>query len=89
MQFIARSFPFLFLLILISGCSTDYAVIQGDNFAVNEQVADIENEPVTRLSFVPAQNSHDDFDVVLLQNGEALNKVETASGNASGEDNTD
>lgn len=84
MQYSARSFSVLFIL-LISGCSTDYAVVEGDNLAVNEQVADIENEPVTRLSFVPSQNSYNDFDVVLHQKGEVLNNIDTASG----EDNID
>lgn len=84
MQYSARSFSVLFIL-LISGCSTDYAVVEGDNLAVNEQVADIENEPVTRLSFVPSQNSYNDFDVILHQKGEVLNNIDTASG----EDNID
>ncbi|MGH1377489.1 MAG: hypothetical protein ACRBB3_01585 [Alphaproteobacteria bacterium] len=80
MQSVVRYFFALFFLLIISGCSTDYAVLDGDNIAVKDQVADIENEPVTRLSFVQTQGGQDDLEVVLHSNPDILSDIETASG---------
>ncbi|PCI57036.1 MAG: hypothetical protein COB36_01850 [Alphaproteobacteria bacterium] len=68
---------------LMVGCSTDYAALDGDAIAMEEQLANIEDEPITRLSFVPVENSYDEFDVVLHQDGEAVSRIMPASGDES------
>ena len=66
--------------VLVAGCSTDYAAHNGDSIIVQEQIADIENEPITRLSFVPAQNSYDEIEIVVYQDDEALAQIMPAAG---------
>ena len=71
---------FVLSAFFVTGCSTDYAALEGENSVVEEKLANIEDEPITRLSFVPAQNSYDEFDVVLHQDGEAVSQIMPASG---------
>ncbi len=82
MQRNACRLVFVLSSFLMVGCSTgtDYAVFEGDTIAMAEQLANIENEPITRLSFVPVENSYDEFDVVLHQGGEAVSQIMPASG---------
>lgn len=70
------------------GCSTDYAALDDDTIAMEEQLANIEDEPITRLSFVPVENSYDEFDVVLHQDGEAVSRIMPASGDENAAENS-
>lgn len=80
MQRSACRLIFVLSSFLIVGCSTDYAALDGDVIAMEAELAHIENEPITRLSFVPVDNSYDEFDVVLHQGGEAVSQIMPASG---------
>jgi len=82
MQRSACRLVFVLSSFFMVGCSTgtDYAVFEGDTIAMAEQLENIEDEPITRLSFVPVENSYDEFDVVLHQAGEAVSQIMPASG---------
>lgn len=73
-----------FLLILpaffMAGCTSDYAMREGGDYVVGQQVANIEDEPITRLSFVAASNEYDEIKIVVHQDGRALNDIVPASG---------
>lgn len=79
---------FILSSFLMVGCSTDYAALDDDTIAMEEQLANIEDEPITRLSFVPVENSYDEFDVVLHQDGEAVSRIMPASGDENAAENS-
>ncbi len=48
-----------------------------------EKVADIDNDPITRLSFVPMNNAYNDIQIIVYQDEEYLNNIMPASGEKS------
>jgi len=70
---------FVLPVFLIVGCSTDYAARDGERLVVQEKTEGIENEPITRLSFLPAQDVSDEIEVVIFQDNHALAQIMPAS----------
>ena len=65
--------------LFLAGCAPTHTA-QKDNTVVIEKVAHIENEPITRLSFVPVHSAHDDIEIVVHRDAAGLNDVRPASG---------
>ncbi|PCK00447.1 MAG: hypothetical protein COA45_01320 [Zetaproteobacteria bacterium] len=78
-------YRFIFVLssFFVVGCSTDYVAYDDKNSAVEERLANIEDEPITRLSFFPVENMNDKLDVILHQDGEVVGRILPASGDGN------
>ena len=72
----------LFSVLLLPACSTHYASFMGEG-EVAEKVADIESEPITRLSFVPADGTYDDMEIVVYEEIENVHEIVPAAGDNS------
>ena len=66
-------------LLLLGACSQTYNSAQ-NNAPKLEKMQNIEDESITRMSFVPMSDVDDDVEVVIYQDESALNEIMPASG---------
>ncbi len=81
-----RSFILSFSFILLGACSQNIAVEQQDSLVL-EKMSDIEDETITRMSFVSTHKSSDDIEIVLYQDNSDLNDIMPASGDVTNSKN--
>ncbi len=73
----------LLVVLSLSSCSSYNGRAQADALDVQKMAvieASIEDEPITKMSFVSTQDEYDDIEVVLYQEDGVLNEIMPASG---------
>ena len=76
----------IFAILLLGACSQDYKTAQQDSLVL-EKMSDIEDETITRMSFVDRKDEYDNVEVVLYQDDSDLNRIMPASGDVSNNEN--